>query len=636
MPFTASARECLAACAEITMPAGARLPAGGEATVAALEAALEALGATGRAARLALEALTRSADLLALPHGRRSLAALAPSKRLDTLEAWRTSGAYPLRSAHRLLMLALKAAHYGREEVAARAPCRRPVESLRPEPDPPWMARVIDLAAPDAGAGKAEELEVDVAIVGSGAGGAAAARVLASAGLAVVVLEAGAYHRRQDFVGSILARTARFYARGGFQSTLGNVAIALPTGEGVGGSTTINAGTCLRTPPWVLRDWRDRHDVPLADAEIEPYFERVERWLEVGIPEPRYLGMQATIIARGAEKLGLAHGPLLRNAPGCDGQGLCYFGCPTGAKRSADVSLIPAALSAGAMLYTHARVGSIVASRDGVKLEARASSGRTLRVQARTAIVAAGSLVTPLLLASAGCKHAMLGRNLSIHPAAGAIGLFPFDVDMEQAIPQGYGLEGLREQGLLFEGGATPFELTALALDVQGPRLVEILEQHHRLLTYGFNVRDTSRGRVRRGPGGAPVATYQLGDADVAQLQFGMRTLLDLLAAGGASAIFPPVYGLDEVAASKAGRALDGRVLRADDLTLSAYHPLGTARMGRDPATSVVDMELRVRGMPSVMVCDGSVVPTSMGANPQITIMSLAARAAERLAARLG
>jgi choline dehydrogenase-like flavoprotein len=362
----------------------------------------------------------------------------------------------------------------------------------------------------------------------------------------------------------------------------------------------------------------------------------VERWLEVGIPEPKYLGMQATIIARGADALGLAHGPLLRNAPGCDGQGLCYFGCPTGAKRSADVSLIPAALAAGAMLYTHARVDGIAATREGVELEARAPSGRALRVRARTAIVAAGSLVTPLLLAKAGCRHAMLGRNLSIHPAAGAVALFPFAVDMEQAIPQGYGLEGLREQGLLFEGGATPFELTALALDVQGPRLVEILEQHHRLLTYGFNVRDTSRGRVRRGPGGAPLPTYRLGDGDVAQLQFGMRTLLDLLAAGGATTIFPPVYGLDEVAGSKAGRALDGRVLRADDLTLSAYHPLGTARMGRDPATSVVDMELRVRGLPSLMVCDGSAVPTSMGANPQITIMALAARAAERLAARLG
>lgn len=625
MPLTSSARACLAACAESSLPAGARLPAGGEATVARLE---EGLAHLPRGASLALEGLARAADAMALRDGRRSLAALSPARRFARLEAWRSARAYPIRQSFRLLMTALKAAHYGDPAIAARAPCRRPDESILPEPAPPWMAQVADLGAP----GGDESIEADVVIVGSGAGGGAAARTLASAGLAVVVVEAGAFHRRHDFVGSVLARTARLYARMGLQATLGNVSIALPTGETVGGSTTINAGTCLRTPPWVLRDWREAHAVPLADAEIEPYFERVERWLEVSVPEPRFLGLQATIVARGADALGLAHGPLARNAPGCDGQGLCYFGCPTGAKRSADVSLIPPALSAGAMLFTRARVEALTRAPEGVDVEARGASGRRLKIRARAAIVAAGALATPLLLAKAGHRHPWLGRNLSIHPAAAAIGLFPFDVRMEEAIPQGYGLEGLREQGLLFEGGATPFELTALALDLHGPRLVEVLEQHHRLLTYGFNVRDASRGRVRRGPFGAPLPLYDLGDADVAQLQFGLRTLLDLLARGGATSVFPPIAGLDEVSGERAGRALDGRVLRATDLELSAYHPLGTARMGADATASVVDMDLRLRDWPEVLVCDGSAVPTSMGANPQITIMALATRAAERLA----
>jgi choline dehydrogenase-like flavoprotein len=625
MPLSASARACLIACAEASLPAGERLPAADVTTVARLE---EGLTQLPRAAALALEGLTRAADAMALRDGRRALASLPIARRFERLEAWRTSRSYPVRQSFRLLMTALKAAHYSDPRVATHAPCQRPEDHVQAEPTPAWMGQVVDLGAP----GGDESLEADVVIIGSGAGGAAAARTLASAGLAVVVIEAGAFHRRHDFVGSVLTRTARLYARMGLQATIGNVSIALPTGEAVGGSTTINAGTCLRTPPWVLRDWREQHSVPLEDAEIEPYFERVERWLEVSVPEARHLGMQATIIARGADALGLAHGPLARNAPGCDGQGLCYFGCPTGAKRSADVSLIPPALSSGAMLFTRARVEGIARAAGGVRIEARAASGRLLKVKARAAILAAGALATPLLLARAGVRHPWLGANLSIHPAAAAIGLFPFDVHMDRAIPQGYGLEGLREQGLLFEGGATPFELTALALDLHGPRLVEVLEQHHRLLTYGFNVRDASRGRVRRGPGGAPLPTYELGAADVAQLQFGLRTLLDLLARGGATHVFPPIAGLDEVPAERAGRALDGRVLRATDLELSAYHPLGTARMGGDPARSVVDMDLRLRDWPELLVCDGSVVPTSMGANPQITIMSLATRAAERLA----
>ena len=78
-----------------------------------------------------------------------------------------------------------------------------------------------------------------------------------------------------------------------------------------------------------------------------------------------HLGNVAGIIARGAEHLGMSHKSLMRNAPDCDGQGICCFGCPTGAKRSTDVSYVPAALARGAQLVTAARVDfvDIVAGR---------------------------------------------------------------------------------------------------------------------------------------------------------------------------------------------------------------------------------------------------------------------------------
>ncbi|MGC4114634.1 MAG: GMC family oxidoreductase [Myxococcales bacterium] len=213
--------------------------------------------------------------------------------------------------------------------------------------------------------------------------------------------------------------------------------------------------------------------------------------------------------------------------------------------------------------------------------------------------------------------------------------LFPFDVAMDEAIPQGYGLEGLREQGLLFEGASTPFEVTAMGLDLLGAPLVRAMESHRRLLTFGFNIRDESRGAVRYGPKGEPLVTYNLGKRDVAQLRFGLRVLVDLLVRGGADVVYPPVWWAPIVRASVGSRALDARTLHAGDLALTAYHPLGTARMGMEAASSVVDMDLRVRGLKNVLVCDGSVLPSSIGSNPQVTIMALAARAAERLADRL-
>lgn len=609
------------------MPAGSRFPAAGEATVRTLEAALERLPP---AFSVGLAALAAVADVLALRHGRTSIDAVPRERRLRLLEAWQDAPAYPARLALKGLMTALKAAHFGSAEVRALSG-GRPMPERVDEPAPAYASQIVDLdeAAAD------EAVEVDVAIVGSGAGGAAAARQLTSRGLAVVILETGGFYRRPDFVGSVVARSAPLYSAFGTQSTLGNTSILLPTGKAVGGTTVINSGTCLRAPPWVLRDWAWLHGAPMSEQELEPWFKAVEAWLDVQPAKQPALGEPARIVARGADALGIAHGPLRRNAPDCDGQGTCCFGCPTGAKRSAEISLLPAALKAGAMVYAHATVGEVEAGDAGAQVVATSPHGRKLTVKARAVIVAAGSLETPRLLRASGVSHGWLGRNLSIHLAAGAMALFPFDVKMDEAIPQGYGLEGLREQGLLFEGAGTPFEVTAMGLELLGAPLVETMESYRRMLTYGFNIRDESRGAVRYGPQGQPLVTYNLGSKDVAQVRFGMRVLVDLLVRGGAERVFPPVRWAPVVPASVASRALDSRPLRAGDLSLTAYHPLGTARMGMDAAKSVVDLDLRVRGVKNVLVCDGSVLPSSIGANPQVTIMALAARAADRLADRL-
>ena len=628
MQLPAHIRSTLAAIAEVAVPAGSRLPAAGYATALAVDRIFTGLPVVHRAAFLALAS---SADLLAWKVGRRSLEGVAPARRLALLEDWRTSGNPKARLAFRALMAVIKGAHFANPEVYRRSGCRLAEDSIH-ETAPRWLSQVQDLAE----GGPTQVVEAEVVVIGTGAGGAAAARELATRGVAVAMLEAGPLHRRSDYVGSILARSSSLYASFGLQTTLGTASIFLPTGESVGGTTVINAGTCLRTPPWVLKHWREAQGIPLAEADLEPFFQRVESWLDVALPDPKLLGVPATIIARGADALGIAHGPLRRNAPGCDAHATCCFGCPTGAKRSADVALIPAALQAGAVLFTHARVQWVERKGRVSVVHAVSPQGRRLEVRASHVIFAAGALRTPLLLRRGGVSHAALGHNLSIHPAAGALGIFPFDVGMDASVPQGYGLEGLREQGLLFETAGLPFEVLAISLHQIGPRYVELLEQYKRILAFGFNLRETSRGRVAAGPRGVPLAIYSLNQADLSQFEFGLRVLWDVLFHGGASIVIPGLSFADEIPASVGSRALDGRHLAASDMDLSAYHPLGTARMGTDAATSVVDLDLRVRDAPGWLVCDGSVVPGSIGANPQITIMTLALRAASALADRLG
>ncbi len=63
----------------------------------------------------------------------------------------------------------------------------------------------------------------------------------------------------------------------------------------------------------------------------------------------------------------------------------------------------------------------------------------------------------------------------------------------------------------------------------------------------------------------------------------------------------------------------------------TGWHLLGTAKMGDDPATSVVDRWGRCHDVPNLYIIDGSVWPTSAGMNPTATIAALALRFTDRL-----
>jgi choline dehydrogenase-like flavoprotein len=106
-----------------------------------------------------------------------------------------------------------------------------------------------------------------------------------------------------------------------------------------------------------------------------------------------------------------------------------------------------------------------------------------------------------------------------------------------------------------------------------------------------------------------------------------LEVLAEIFRAAGARELLLPVHG---TAPLREGDAVPSR-LRARDLELMAFHPLGTARAGADPRRAVVDGDLRLHGVDGLHVADGSAVPTSLGVNPQITIMTLATRLAHGL-----
>jgi choline dehydrogenase-like flavoprotein len=368
------------------------------------------------------------------------------------------------------------------------------------------------------------------------------------------------------------------------------------------------------------------------------YFDRVEAVMGVEQARPELLGGNGRVIARGCEALGFTrHGPLKRNAPACDGQGICCFGCPTDAKRSTNVSYIPLALRAGAELFAGAKMTRVIVDGGRARgIVATTSNGHVLTVRARAVVIACGSIMTPIVLGAQGLggRSGQLGKNLSIHPACGALAEFDEQILPWKGIPQGYSIEELHEEGILFEGAMVPLEMSMSMTQLIGPDLIRLAESFDKVASFGFMVEDTSRGSVREVMG-QPVIQYWLQDKDVAHIKRGVDVLAQVFFAAGARRVHTPISGFDVLESEADLANLRRANIRAWDLDLSAYHPLGTARMGTDPATSVVGPEHEMHDTQGLYIVDGAAVPTALGVNPQITIMALATRAAEKIAARL-
>jgi choline dehydrogenase-like flavoprotein len=629
------ARRIALALARAAIPEGRTLRGADETTLDRLESWLD--GASEREVH-GMEALLLSAELASVRWGGLPISRLSPERAARALLRWQQASSPWARAHLRAVLTPLKGAHFDDPELFARAGCPYPGGDgkIRPQvvEQARWRQRVTDGRALH----EDTELECEVVVIGTGAGGAACAYELAKRGRAVLLLEEGDYHDRRSFTGRARPMSRMMYRDKGLTMALGNVGIPIWAGRGVGGSTLINSGTCYRAPDRVLRRWRDELHLPLGPETMAPYYERVESMLGVEPADMRYVGGVGRVVARGAEKLGWHHAPLRRNAPGCDGQGVCCFGCPTGAKRSTDVSYVPAALERGAELVTAAHVVGIdVQGRRARGVVARLGSGRTLKVKAEAVVVAGGALMSPVLLTKTGVlpRTPALGKNLSIHPASKVMALFDETIDMASAIPQGYAVEEFQDEGMMLEGASTPLDLTALAIPWVGPRYVEVLERFRNLATFGFMIEDRSRGAVRPGPGGSPLITYRLGAHDAARMVTGLRRLSELFLAAGARRVMPFLPGAEEITTAADLEKIDAKKIAPADLEITAYHPLGTCRMGTDPRTSVVDPDHETHEVERLYVVDGAAVPTPLGVNPQMTIMAMALRAAERIDARL-
>jgi choline dehydrogenase-like flavoprotein len=493
-----------------------------------------------------------------------------------------------------------------------------------------------------------EAEEVDYVIVGVGAGGGVLLQRLARAGFRVIGFDAGPFwDTERDWVSD--EKGAHNLYWNDMRITGGKHPLAFGannSGKGVGGGTVHWASFTPRLHPSDFRihstdgvgvDW------PIPYSDLKPYYELMELELPVSGPSyypwgdphgypygPHPMGGVGDALIQGCTNLGIgvsAGGPVAilsgsrANRPHCIYRGFCIQGCKVGAKASTLITHVPDAIENGAEIRPNCMVSRIHvgATRRVTGVSYFDSDGRACFQKAKAVIVAGYSIETPRLLLNSACPgfenglagNVVLGRfeelvRMYKAPPAHALTEEFYETDPKHGFARGFAIQTV---------GPLPMSFAKQMMTAKGAwgwGLRSVMMDYNHWAAFGFlgEILPNADNRVQLAEEkdrlGIPIAkiTFNLYDNDKKLIEFGKNKTMEVMWAAGAQEVVQEAR---------------------------YAHLVGAARMGDNPETSVVDQFGRTHDIANLFICDGSIMPTQGSANPGLTIMALAARAADYL-----
>jgi choline dehydrogenase len=504
-----------------------------------------------------------------------------------------------------------------------------------------------------------QTLEADIAIIGTGAGGGTTAEILSAAGFKVLMLEEGPLKTSADFKDMDEARAyGELYQEAAARAT-SDGAVSIFQGRSVGGTTTVNWTSSFRTPEGTLKQWAAAHGIKGASLEeMAPWFAQMETRLGIA-PWAQAPNANNSVLKTACDKLGWEVHVIPRNVRGCWNSGYCGFGCPVNAKQSMLVSTIPQALRQGAQLVHHLRVERIISDKGQVTgLSARAmdascikASGVAVQVKAKHYILAGGAINNPALLLRSGAPdpYKRTGKRTMIHPVNLTVAQMPQQIDGFYGAPQSIASDEFQWKydtssapGFKLEVPPMYVGLTSAIFGQHGKRLVEdqaMLPHTNAMLALlrdGFHA-DSEGGEVRIDDQGYPLLDYDISDYLWRGLKKAYLRMAEAQFAAGAKRVSPGhLDGRWCTSWAEAKDHIEQLPYKKFRVALFTAHLMGGCAMGEDEHQSVVNSEGRHHQLENLSVMDGSVFPTSIGANPQLSIYGMTAKNATRLITALG
>ena len=502
------------------------------------------------------------------------------------------------------------------------------------------------------------QMTCDVAIIGSGAGAGITAELLTQAGLQVVLVEEGPLKSSSDFRQLESEAYPSLYQESAGRKTA-DKAITILQGRCVGGSTTVNWTSSFRTPTSTLQHWQQHFGLAdYTDAALAPWFAQAEQRLNIG-PWLTPANRNNEVLRAGASRLGISAAGIQRNVKGCWNLGSCGMGCPTNAKQSMLVTTIPTALDRGATLIVETRAEAFVVGHGQVQalvctpVTANGSPTRgvaSARIVARHFVVAGGAINSPALLMRSGVPdpHRLLGKRTFLHPVVISAATFDERVEAWSGAPQTlYSDHFLHTQAIDGPMGykleAPPMHpvIVSTTLTGHGQAQADLLKQFPQtqgllaLLRDGFHT-ESIGGAVQLRGDGSPVLDYPLNDYVMDGARRAFLSMAEIQFAAGARQVMP-VHELARQYTSwtQAREAIQALPMKPLLTRVVSAHVMGGCAMAGTERQGVVRPDGVHWHLANLSVHDGSLFPTSIGANPQLSVYGVANRLATRLAKSL-
>ena len=486
--------------------------------------------------------------------------------------------------------------------------------------------------------------DVDVCVVGSGAAGAIIASKLARKGLKVALLEKGGYYDAEDMNQREADMIPLLWKNNGAIFT-DDLRIVIVQGECLGGTTVINDAVCFKTPKLVRDEWR-KLGVDISDERWEQALDEVWNGIHVSKVKDEELNKNNLMLKKACELKGYKADKNDRNCKECMRCGFCHLGCHYETKQDMLVTYITNALhdpNADIKIYCNCEVDKISYSNgivDGIEgkfVDKAGNEKYSIRVNAKAVVISAGAIASSLLLMKNGIAKGKAGNGLSLHPAGHLIAKFKEEINAYDGIPMAYtchefGVTNGVNGGFLIESIFLPIFQFAMGLPTFLLEHAQMMKDFKHYAMAGVLVKDGANGKIILTDEGNARINYKLSEEDLKTAAEGLSRLAEMWFDIGAEEIItehigmPRLYSKDDIP-----KFVDKILNEPDNINFASAHPQGGNRMGNDPSNCVVDSNCKVHGFTNLFVSDASVFPTSVGVNPQITVMAIASMTADHI-----